>query len=359
MEYKILESNSTDNEFIDGAMLNYLSSGYVNGIIKGALNECKVFSPSSNSVSIETGVLVIQGFRVKITQPYLLTFTSQPSVDMTYSIVASLKVDSNKEVTFDIFNTISNEDLIRENILKTGFGTYQVEIAKFTYSANNEILKLIRTLPIIENKIDLSNYQQKVDESLNTESKEVIGAINELKESADTKLDKVTTSGSYNRLYAVSWDGKTQLLYGLYEGVAKNTVVQRTNTSQIKVPETPVADNDATPKKYVDEKTALYQHQVTFKFYRISDNFVIDSGTLVILSKSATLIDNVEELRKYVGQVVFADCTAGKGATRIEEDPNWGTLAVTIGENTAIIYDSSSETEATTLEDSVIELQGA
>lgn len=170
---------------------------------------------------------------------------------------------------------------------------------------------------------------------------------------ADTKLDKVTTRGSYNRLYAVSWDGKTQLLYNLYEGVSQSTIVQRDN-SQIKVPETPVADNDATSKKYVDEKTGLYQHQVTFKFYRISDNLVIDSGTLVILSKSATLIDNVEELRKYVGRAVFADCTAGNGVTII--DDNSGTLRVTIGEASAIIYDSLTTTEATTLEDSVIEL---
>ena len=184
---------------------------------------------------------------------------------------------------------------------------------------------------------------------------------------ADTKVDKVNTAfrlygtkdGGTPTTYSTGWSASANIIpiydrssLGGYNSAGEVTT-SITGAIKTAIPEKP---DHATPKKYVDEKTALYQHKVTFKFYRISDNHVIDNGTLVILSKSATLIDNVEELRKYVGQVVFADCTAGKGATRIKEDPNGGVLEVTIGEITAIIYTASSETEATTLEDSRIEL---
>lgn len=141
------------------------------------------------------------------------------------------------------------------------------------------------------NEENISTKQDKIDENLNTESKEIVGAINEL-------------------------------------------------------------------KKSVDEKTISYRHTVTFKFYNISDNWVIDEGTLIILSNSKTLIDTeelgvqgaVEELRKYIGQAVFADCTVGRGVTSIGDFYNDGTLSVTIGENTAIIY-TPSDIESTTLTD--------
>ena len=70
MEYKILESNGVEIDNLDGAAFNNFAAGGQDGILEGVGNECAVYQPSNNSISIMTGVLVLSGFRIKITDPF-------------------------------------------------------------------------------------------------------------------------------------------------------------------------------------------------------------------------------------------------------------------------------------------------
>ena len=71
---------------------------------------------------------------------------------------------------------------------------------------------------------------------------------------ANTKLDKITSGGSY-RLYGVDSSG-SQTMPGYSQGVAATTIVQRNAAGQIQVPNTPTADHHAASKQYVDNAVA-------------------------------------------------------------------------------------------------------
>lgn len=70
------------------------------------------------------------------------------------------------------------------------------------------------------------------------------------------KLDKVTSTDSYDRLYSVSTNGQQSTIRVDSNAVAIGSVVRR-NGLQVKVPETPQSTNDAASKKYVDTKLSI------------------------------------------------------------------------------------------------------
>ena len=70
---------------------------------------------------------------------------------------------------------------------------------------------------------------------------------------ADTKLDKITSTDGFARIYAV--DGNNQTDYRLSSSTISTTVALRTSSGTLKGA-TPTADNDLTTKKYVDDALA-------------------------------------------------------------------------------------------------------
>lgn len=80
---------------------------------------------------------------------------------------------------------------------------------------------------------------------------------------ADTKLDKVTTSGG-RRVYAISGSG-AQDIYTLRPDITASPnyqIVVRNSGGQVIVPATPTNDTNATSKKYVDDKAVIYEHNI-------------------------------------------------------------------------------------------------
>jgi len=67
-----------------------------------------------------------------------------------------------------------------------------------------------------------------------------------------SKLDKVTSASETQRVYSIDTDG-SQTVTPVSSGVSENFIVKRTATGAIRVPETPVDNNEATSKKYVDD----------------------------------------------------------------------------------------------------------
>jgi hypothetical protein len=66
-------------------------------------------------------------------------------------LIAQIVVDENSNPHFDLFIQLADTPLIQQNLDKaiTGAGTYQLEIGKFSYNTNAEIVDVIRTAELI------------------------------------------------------------------------------------------------------------------------------------------------------------------------------------------------------------------
>lgn len=148
MVVKVLEQLGVDNENIDGAAFNLFSAGGRDGIMKGVLNECAVSLPSSVSIRVETGELMLHGFRVKITTAYDETYSALPSVTEEICVVGSIHLDSDRSVSFSIGLYPNGYVLTKDNLFKTESGLYETVIA--TLVASPEGLSDIKLkLPVV------------------------------------------------------------------------------------------------------------------------------------------------------------------------------------------------------------------
>lgn len=147
---KVLTQNSVDNTNIDGARQIHFSAGNRSGIIKGSLNEGRLFLSSSNTLSLDTCALFISGHYVLITEPISYNFLTKPSKPTRYAYVAQIKViNGNPEFSLIMQSAIT--PLIQDNLFKTekGDGTYQLELGRVTLLPNGMIEDPVRTADVI------------------------------------------------------------------------------------------------------------------------------------------------------------------------------------------------------------------
>ena len=143
MDYKVLEANGVENENVDGAAMNNLSSRGESGVIPGVLNGCSVYASGSSEIVVDTGELIINGFRVKITSPYSVRRTASFS-DIPHHIVARIILYHDKSVQFAMeCRPISA--LMQDPIFTLERGGYEIEVARFMTGPNG-IHSLKRTL---------------------------------------------------------------------------------------------------------------------------------------------------------------------------------------------------------------------
>ena len=148
MSYKILEQNGIDNENIDSGAFNNFAAGNRDGVLKGVLEECNLVA-EGNSISIGTGVIILQGIRVKITDPEIISVSSVPSEPVRYQIVAQLVMEEG-DLSCSFFVRIPTE-LIKDNFYNSGKGNgiYQQELGRVTHGTNGDLTDIQRTLDII------------------------------------------------------------------------------------------------------------------------------------------------------------------------------------------------------------------
>ena len=148
MEYKLLEQNGIENENVDGAAFNNFVANGKDCVIKGILNSCTVYSAASNHIGINTGELLIHGFRVKITEPYEVTLSGTPAAPIHYSIVAIIDLKSDRTVTFNI-QLRESSTLIKDNLYAVEQGVYEAEIVRFTHDYNG-IKDYALSVPVLQ-----------------------------------------------------------------------------------------------------------------------------------------------------------------------------------------------------------------
>lgn len=146
--FKILDQNGIDNENIDGGAFNNFAAGNRDGILKGVLNECSLVA-EGNSISIGTGVIILQGIRVKITDPEIISVSSVPYESVRYQIVAQI-IMTEGNMTCSFFLRTPSE-LVKDNFYNSGKGngTYQQELGRVTHGTNGALTDIQRTLDII------------------------------------------------------------------------------------------------------------------------------------------------------------------------------------------------------------------
>lgn len=179
MAYKILTKKGIENTNIDGARENFFNSGMRDGIVKGAFNEGKFASNSSNSIYLDSCELRIAGHRIIIDEPIYKTFSNMPSKDTRYNMVAQILVSESGDVEFSLFVQSVETVLIKDNLYATGTGqgTYQVEIGRFTLTDNGTVEDVVKTIDNITGTtesiaggINIGNVTtEKIDYTLDAE----------------------------------------------------------------------------------------------------------------------------------------------------------------------------------------------
>lgn len=94
---------------------------------------------------------------------------------------------------------------------------------------------------------------------------------------ADTKLDKVSLTASYDRAYIVKADGSQGRAYIGYPSTIPSTtnyIAERNNKGDIRVPLTPGGSNMAASKQYVDNAVANAGGGANFDVYASSSTYV-------------------------------------------------------------------------------------
>ena len=145
----ILEQNTgVDQTNMDGGAFNNFTAGNQNGALYGVLGECGVYAAASNVLGVTTGVLLIHGIRVKITEDIMFTLSSTPSSPVRYQLIAEVQVQQDtKQVTFNMYYRLP-ATLTQNDLYIDGGGTFQIEIAQFTHAANG-ITDIDRTVQTI------------------------------------------------------------------------------------------------------------------------------------------------------------------------------------------------------------------
>ena len=151
MSIKILTKSGEEITAIDDARAYNFDAGNKSGIVKGALNEGKLFLVSPNGIVLDSCELRISGHRIVIDSAESITMANRPSVATRYSMIAEVVVSDASVPSFRLFIQPAKTELIQQNLYKTlnGNGTYQLRIGNFTLGTDGLISDIVRTADVI------------------------------------------------------------------------------------------------------------------------------------------------------------------------------------------------------------------
>ena len=171
MEYKILESNGVEIENIDGAALNNFITGYKSGIVANVGKSCNLI-PYSNTLTIDTGLIIVSGFRVKILQPISFILTGSPAYSTDYQLVLKITLNKDRSVLSNLF-VREMQVLTQNNLLIEEEGVYEFEIASFRYNVDGTISSIQKSKLLtnslsaeLDSKADKSELELKADKEI-------------------------------------------------------------------------------------------------------------------------------------------------------------------------------------------------
>lgn len=160
--FKILDKRNGEVTAEQQAVFNKISTNNADGYVDGFLNSLRIAKMSSNVISIDSGLLSIQGFRSVNDTLATYTVSVTPSEPIPFQLVATYShYISDENDTLEI-TTRPVQELRREPLFSGQNAVYEVELAEFNMTADGIADFKVTLEKIVYNEQDLSELLDKV-----------------------------------------------------------------------------------------------------------------------------------------------------------------------------------------------------
>lgn len=177
--FKILDKRSGEVTAEQQAVFNKISTNNADGYVDGFLNSLRIAKMSSNVISIDSGLLSIQGFRSVNDTLATYTVSVTPSEPIPFQLVATYShYISDENDTLEI-TTRPVQELRREPLFSGQNAVYEVELAEFNMTADGIADFTVTLEKIVYNEQDLSELLDKVTQA-EQDSATALEKVNEL-----------------------------------------------------------------------------------------------------------------------------------------------------------------------------------
>lgn len=192
--FKILDKKGGEVTAPQQAIFNKISTNNADGYVDGFLNNLQIAKLSSNMISIDSGLLSIQGFRSVNDTLTTYTVNVSPSEPIPFQLVATYShYISDENDTLEI-TTRPVQDLRREKLFSGQNAVYEVELAEFNMTADGIEDFTVTLEKIIYNEQDLSEFLDKVTEA-EANSEYAVEKVNQLEQQVIEKQGTTVTIG--------------------------------------------------------------------------------------------------------------------------------------------------------------------
>ena len=177
--FKILDKRNGEVTAEQQAVFNKISTNNADGYVDGFLNSLRIAKISSNVISIDSGLLSIQGFRSVNDTLTTYTVSVTPSEPIPFQLVATYShYISDENDTLEI-TTRPTQELRREPLFSGQNAVYEVELAEFNMTADGITDFAVTLEKIVYNEQDLSELLDKVTKA-EQDSATALEKVNEL-----------------------------------------------------------------------------------------------------------------------------------------------------------------------------------
>lgn len=221
---RILTKDGVENTNIDGAREYNSSSGGRSGIIKGVLNEGKLYKVDDNRVALDTCELRLCGHRIVIESPQYFTFVDSPSgSSKDYHIIANLYIAS-ASTTPSFYFFVESDRLEyatrKDNVNNGKGGVYQFELGVVWYRKNSSGKWTVSEVyqssdPFYGGGNAIISQALGDDEKATISQKVITENINEVKNSLTKKLDLIEPTGVQTEFVVITKD-----FYGNFQQIS-------------------------------------------------------------------------------------------------------------------------------------------
>ena len=177
--FKILDKRNGEVTAEQQAVFNKISTNNADGYVDGFLNSLRIAKMSSNVISVDSGLLSIQGFRSVNDTLTTYTVSVTPSEPIPFQLVATYShYISDENDTLEI-TTRPTQELRREPLFAGQNAVYEVELAEFNMTADGITDFAVTLEKIVYNEQDLSELLDKVTKA-EQDSATALEKVNEL-----------------------------------------------------------------------------------------------------------------------------------------------------------------------------------
>lgn len=154
MEYKILESKGVEIDHIDGAIFNNFLAQNKVGVIKGVGKECNAYA-LNNTLVVESGLILVRGIRVKITEDLTFSVSGTPAASTVYYLVLKITIKANTQDVLAEWQIRTTQEVRQDSNLyedSTEEKVFELLFIRFTHISSGNLVNVQKLFLPIEIK---------------------------------------------------------------------------------------------------------------------------------------------------------------------------------------------------------------